>query len=275
MNANEVRILKEYYEEHNNKVNGMKLKKWFEQHNDVKQYLEEELKSHPNLTNISNIIGCLVNDIDLNSFNCKVCGKQLKIKNWTIERKYCSTKCAMNDPELQKRKTETIASDPDYWKRRQEKIIKTNLERYGAKTPAQNKEIAKKMSETCAKDPDHWKNRNEKSKQTCLKRYGVENASSTNEVREKVKQANLKKFGVDNPNKLPETLEKVRKTCLEKYGVDCQFKRKEVIETTIKKSWEKILTWTDFVTPLFTFVHVVPFGLVIIVPESPTTKNSL
>ena len=84
----------------------------------------------------------LVHDISLDSFKCKICGKELKIKNWTLKNTYCYTKCAMNDEDLQKRKAETIAKDPNYWKNRQEKIIKTNLERYGTKTPAENKKIA-------------------------------------------------------------------------------------------------------------------------------------
>ena len=254
MTDKNLQILKNYYLENNNKVNGMKLKKWFEnEHPEIKIELENLLTKHQNLTNIANIAGCLIHNIQLNSFKCKTCGKELKIRNWTLKKTYCSTKCAMGDPELQKRKAETIAKDPNFWKNRQEKIQKTNLERYGTKTPAENKEIAKKMSDTCAKDPDHWKKRQEKSKQTCLEKYGVENASSTKEVREKVIQSYIKKYGVDNPNKLPEIQEKIKKSCIEKYGVDCQFKRREVQEFSIKKSWNKILQWKDWVTPMFTF----------------------
>ena len=46
---------------------------------------------------------------------------------------------------------------------------------------------------------------------------------------------------------------KIKQTCLEKYGVDCQFKRKDIIIKTLKKSWQRILTWKDYVIPLFTF----------------------
>jgi G:T-mismatch repair DNA endonuclease (very short patch repair protein) len=250
-----VNKLKEFYKanEKDGKVNGMLLKSWLKKNQDVNDYLNNLLIKHPNFNIIANIIYCIIRDIDFESIVCKNCKKPLNVRAMTQVSNYCSAKCAANDPELQKRKSETIASDPDYWKKRQEKIIKTNLERYGTKTPAQNKDIAKKMSETCANDPNHWKKRNEKSEKTCMERYGVKNASSTIKVREKVKKTNLKKYGVENVNKLPETLEKIKNTCLEKYGVDCQFKRKEVIETTIKKSWNKILTWQDFVTPLFTF----------------------
>lgn len=186
MENKNLQILKDYYESNNNKVNGMKLKKWFEnEHPEIKIELENLLTKHQNLTNIANIAGCLIHNIPLNSFKCKVCGKELKIRNWTLKNTYCSTKCAMNDEDLQKRKAETIAKDPNYWKNRQEKITKTNLKRYGTKTPAENKEIAKKMIDTCAKDPDHWKKRNEKSKQTCLEKYGVENAYNIEKVKNK------------------------------------------------------------------------------------------
>lgn len=245
--------IKEFYKSANNKINGMKFKKWLSENKEIHNYLINELNKHKNLTSISNIAYCIANDILLDSFKCKTCSKELTINKITQANQFCSTKCAMNNSELQKRKSETISKDPEFWQKRQEKIVQTNLERYGTKAPAQNKDIAKKMSETCANDPEHWKKRNEKSKKTCLERYGVENASSTKEVREKVKQVFIKKYGVDNPNKLPETLEKIKQTCLNKYGVDCQFKRPEVINHSLKKSWEKILNWKDWVIPLFTF----------------------
>ena len=247
--------IKKFWEENtiNNKVSGMKFKKFTNNNPDILDELNKILSNNKHLKTIFNVCLFLVNDWPFDKFKCKTCNKLLTIKPLNSMSNYCSTKCAMNDPELQKRKAETIANDPDYYKRRQEKIIKTNFERYGTKTPAQNKDVAQKMKDTWAKDPDHWKKRNEKSEKTCMERYGVKNASSTDEVRKKVIETNLKKFGVDNPNKLNEIQEKIKQTCLEKYGVDCQFKRPEVIESTIKKSWEKILTWKDFVTPLFTF----------------------
>jgi hypothetical protein len=184
-----VNKLKEFYKanEKDGKVNGMLLKSWLKKNQDVNDYLNDLLIKHPNFNIIANIIYCVIRDIDLESIVCKKCKKPLNVRSMTQLSNYCSSKCAMSDPELQKRKSETIASDPDYWKKRQEKIIKTNLERYGTKTPAQNKDIAQKMKDTCAKDIDHWKKRNEKSEKTCMERYGVKNASSTKEVRKTIK----------------------------------------------------------------------------------------
>jgi hypothetical protein len=206
-----------FYTDSNKQLNGMKFKKWINANLDIKLYLEKELDLHKNLNKISNIFICIVNDIDLNSFICKICGKELKIRAISQPIKYCSTKCAMNDTELQNRKLETIKKDPEFWKKRAEKSKATCLERYGTKTPAESEIIKEKMKETFSKDPEFWKKRNEKSKATCLERYGVENASSTKLVREKVKETNIKKYGVENINKLPETLTKIKNTCLEKY----------------------------------------------------------
>ena len=179
--------LKKFYQENekDGKVNGMLLKSWLKKNQDVNEYLENLLKQYPNFNFIANIIYCLIRDIDFNSIVCKNCGKPLNVRTMTQLSNYCSTKCAMSDPELQKRKAETIASDPDYYKKRQEKIIKTNIERYGTKTPAQNKDVAQKMKDTWAKDPDHWKKRNEKSEKTCMERYGVKNPYNIKEVQDK------------------------------------------------------------------------------------------
>ena len=76
MNEKNLQILKDYYKKNNDKVNGMKLKKWLENEQpEIKNDLENLLSKYPNLTKIANIIGCLVHDISLDSFKCKICGK--------------------------------------------------------------------------------------------------------------------------------------------------------------------------------------------------------
>ena len=242
-----------FYEESKNKLNSMKFKKWINENLDIKTYLETELQRHKNLTKISNIFICIVRGIPLDSFNCKTCGKELKIRSITQPVQFCSSKCAINNEELQIKRSETIHSDLDFYSNRQEKIKKTCLERYGTKTPAESEQIKIKIKEKFSCDKDIWKKRNEKSKLTCLERYGVEHASSTDEVKKKVITTNLKKFGIENPNKLDEFKEKIKATNILKYGVDCQFKRKEIIELNLLKSWKTIKTWTEYIEPLFTF----------------------
>ena len=57
MTDKNLQILKDYYKKNNNKVNGMKLKKWFEnEHPEIKNDLENFLLKYPNLTKISNIM---------------------------------------------------------------------------------------------------------------------------------------------------------------------------------------------------------------------------
>lgn len=245
--------LKQLYKENNNKVNGMKLKKWFENNPTIYKEINDIFNKNKYLTKITNLMWFLVNDIDYTKFKCKVCNKQIKINHYNYIPEYCTIKCACKDGENIKKRQQTISKDKQYYQKRQQKIKQTCLQKYGTKTPAESDTVKQKIKQTISKDKNHWKKRNKKSIETCLKKYGVENPSSTKEVREKVKQTYLKKYGVDNPNKLPEIQEKVKQTCLKKYGVDCQFKRREVIEHSLKKSWNTILSWKDFVIPLFTF----------------------
>ena len=239
--------MKKFYIENNKKPNAMSLKKFLETNNNIKIYLERLLTVNKNLTKISNIFLCLVNDISLDSFKCKTCGKPLTLKKFTQPLKFCSSKCAMNNEELK------IQNNITYYKRLSNKRKETCLKKYGTKTPAECENVKNKIKETIAENVNHWKNRNEKSKQTCLERYGVENVSSTREVREKVKQTCLERYGVENPNKLFEIKTKIKQTCLDKYGVDCQFKRKEIRQKMFLKSWKTIKTWSEYIEPLFTF----------------------
>jgi G:T-mismatch repair DNA endonuclease (very short patch repair protein)/endogenous inhibitor of DNA gyrase (YacG/DUF329 family) len=248
-----IKHLKEFYKQNNFKPNSMKFKKWLNDNQPIKAWLEQLLVNHSNLTSIYIISYCLANDIDLQSFKCKTCGKPLIIKKISIEKNYCSATCAAHDPDFILKRKETISKDTTFYQRRQEKIKQTCLEKYGETCVSKVKEFKEKMKSTISKDTTFYQRRQEKIKQTCLEKYGVENVSSNKTIRKKVKETFLKNYGVDNPNKLPETLEKVKKTCLEKYGVDCQFKRKEIIEINLKKSWERILSWQDYVVPLFSF----------------------
>lgn len=197
--------------------NGMKLKKWLSEHGEIKKYLEEELQQVENLNKVSDLIYCIKHGIDYKNLVCKSCGKKLKINHITQRPEYCSVKCAMNDSDLINHRKETINEDKGYWSRRQEKIRKTCLKRYGVEIASKAESIKQKIKDTINKDPLHWQKCKEKAELTCMKRYGVKNASSTPEVRQKVVKTNLERYGVTNINKLPETLEKIKQTCLKKY----------------------------------------------------------
>jgi len=75
-----------------------------------------------------------------------------------------------------------------------EKIMQTNLERYGVEYPSQSEEVQEKV------------------RQTNLERYGVENPSQSEEVKEKKKQTNLERRGVEHPSQNPEIFSKMRKS---------------------------------------------------------------
>ncbi len=80
------------------------------------------------------------------------------------------------------------------------KIEKTNLNKYGTKTPLQSNEIKEKIEKTN------------------LNRYGTKYACQSNEIKEKIKETNLKKYGVNNPNKCKKIRDKIDKTNLKRYG---------------------------------------------------------
>lgn len=227
---------------------GMKLKKFLNQNEEIKNELEKKLADEPAYGIIKNLIWCLQNDFDIKKYVCKNCGKQLTLKHVNDLRQFCSIKCAMNSKELQANRNKTIESDPEYWKNRQEKIKKTCLEKYGVEYPAQNDEIKEKIKKTIGKDKDFWKKRNEKSKQTCLIKYGVENVYQAEFVKEKKKKSYLEHYGVEHPMLSEEVQNKIKKTNLERYGYENPWQDKSNI---FKQYWNIILSWHDYVIPLF------------------------
>lgn len=145
----------------------------------------------------------LNDDLDLNLGHCQVCGKPTRFKN--IRRGYstfCSFTCATSSPITQ------------------EKMKRTNLERYGCEHTLSVKEFR------------------DKGKETCLKKYGVEFASESPIVKEKAKATFMKRYGVkaysctdEYKQKMarfdvaPAQRDEVKKaraaTCQQRYGACC------------------------------------------------------
>lgn len=130
---------------------------------------------------------------------CKECGinfvsyKDIKSGYYT----FCSTKCKNSCVEYKK-----FGKDNGGWsKEAQEKIKKTNLERYGG-NPFQNEKIKKKI------------------RSTNIQKYGVENYAKTNEYIKKSKSTNQLKYGVDYHMQTQEYIEKVKESNMKKYGVE-------------------------------------------------------
>lgn len=102
-----------------------------------------------------------------------------------------------------------------------EKSKKTNLDKYGAENPMQNKEVQEKV------------------KNTNLERYGNEFSFKNKEVQEKIKLTNLERYGVDNPIKNKEIREKIKTINMDRYGVEYPVQNRNIQEKIKKKNVEK------------------------------------
>lgn len=150
---------------------------------------------------------------------------------------------------------------------RNEKRRKTNLEKYGTKSPLQNKEIKQKQEQTCLKkygfknvsQNRQIRNKAEKTnlkkygfkyalqnkeikqkqEQTCLKRYGVKSVSQNSEIKKKQKETCLKKYGVLYPRQNKKIVEKGKISNLKKYGYEWAIQNDQVKQTRVKTNIEK------------------------------------
>lgn len=86
-------------------------------------------------------------------------------------------------------------------KETQNKILETNMNKYGVKNYAQTEECKEKI------------------KETCLLKYGVENPMQNNDIQEKQKQTCFDKYGVENVFESKDFQEKTNNIMLSKYGV--------------------------------------------------------
>ena len=80
------------------------------------------------------------------------------------------------------------------------RIEKTNLEKFGSKSPLGSKEVQDKI------------------KNTNLDKYGAENVFSSEEIKEKIKETNLSNFGFENAMQSEEVKNKVKNTLEHEYG---------------------------------------------------------
>ncbi len=131
---------------------------------------------------------------------CPVCGKESLYG-------HCSLKCSNSDPNVQKRKSQTVFSHFGVLNAGQSDIVKekskqTCLERYGTEYTFQAESVKEKI------------------KETSIQRYGVDHPMKFESVKERQKSVIRERFGVDYPMQSKEVQEKSRQTCLEKYGAD-------------------------------------------------------
>lgn len=79
---------------------------------------------------------------------------------------------------------------------------KTNLEKYGAKSPLLSEDIKRRSLEVIRS------------------RYGVDNVFSSEEIKQKIVETNIKKYGFSSPMKNPEFKKKMFDVLKEKHGVE-------------------------------------------------------
>ena len=182
-------------------------------HKEILDYLLNRYSNNYTINDISEIIYRIVNNI--NSIPNCICGNQLKYVGFYCGyQKHCSSKCAARDPIVK------------------EKLVKTNLEKYGVEHSSQLKEYNDKMLQTKLEKYGKYVN-TEKIKQVNLERHGVEWPAQLHSTIEKMKQTKLERYGdptFSNPEKMKQTKlerygdpafsnpEKTKQTKLEKYG---------------------------------------------------------
>ena len=214
-----------------------------------------------------------LNELSEKDLYCFNCGIQLPLYKVLGNSKFCSYKCS-NSSELTKNKSKQTllnhygVDNPAKSNKIQNRIKSTNVKRYGVDRPAQNTEIKKKIFESCKQTliskygvdsiakADFIK---EKKIKNCLEKYGVEFVTQLDSVKEKKKETCLKKYGVDHQSKNESVKRKIvesnKQTCLKKYGVSTIFQTNELKEINYElsqdKLWKTILSWKDFVKPLF------------------------
>lgn len=232
----------------------------------VKAHLQkkfpEELKkvyeNTPNLNGLSDTlrIRCILLDIDtIPVCQNPNCSNHTSFDNKSKQfSKYCSNKCAYNDPEHKDNISKTkkggwesgkytawnkglTKEDDKRIANAIEKQIETKKEKYeSGELQPWNKGLYKDTDERVKKFADTYRNKskeeksaiNEKRKQTVQKTYGVDNIFQSEEIKEKSKQTMLDKYGYDYVGKVPELRKIIEQTNLNRYGVKSVLEKEEV-----------------------------------------------
>ena len=182
---------------------------------------------------------------------CDYCGKTFQRTKSNIERSYNHLKKDSCDNKecVQKKKKEIFnlkygCDNPFQSKEIKQKIIDSNIQKYGVINPTQNIEIRNKQKKTClekygAENPFQAEIVKEKIKQQNLNLYGVENSFQRKEIQEKQKKTIKSKYKVDHYSKTDEYKDKIINTNLEKYGVEQTFSSPEIQEKIKQTNIEK------------------------------------
>nr|DAV42551.1 MAG TPA: endonuclease-like protein [Caudoviricetes sp.] len=190
---------------------------------------------------------------------CGGCGKILPIesfsKGWV--KHCCSYSCVWKSDSLEKRKKTNMERygdtsplggksnvrelanekfrDPEYIRRRVEKVKQTSMEKYGVDNPSKAPEVIERIRQTnLERFGVEWswqsEHNKEQIKKTLMERYGVDHSSKIDGIADKRRQTNLERYGTSNPNQNEEVKALARKTSLERYGVEHWSKDPKAVE---------------------------------------------
>jgi hypothetical protein len=140
-------------------------------------------------------------------------------KNWEVKLKDAKANAIKNDGRHICRSCQMSANNPARKKDVQDKIKKTNLEKYGCELPMNSSENIQRRREQFQDESfrNQWI---EKHRETCIEKYGVDHPMKTENVKQSVKRTMQERFGVDHPYQSEEIMSKMRQANLEKYGVE-------------------------------------------------------
>lgn len=153
---------------------------------------------------------------------CEYCNNKLSESQILSKRKSCSFNCAQL---CQSTRT---------------KIEQTCLERYGTKSPTENKDVLLKRDENNlkkygVKHTRQVKEIDQKIKKTCLERYGFEVPQKNKEISEKMCSTNLERYG-NRQSLHGSNQERTEQIFLKKYGFNIPTKHEQIKQKNSKKN---------------------------------------
>ncbi len=124
------------------------------------------------------------------------------------------------------------------------KIAQSNLKKYGVENVFQSEQIKEKSKQTNLEKYGYEftlqvPSIKEKSKISCMEIYGFANVFQSPIIQEKQHETNLKKYGVENVFQSEQIKEKSKQTNLKKYGVENVFQSEQIKEEIKKNLLEK------------------------------------
>lgn len=160
------------------------------------------------------LIRCVRTDAWYAEFFHKDCGSTVYIKlPYNLRNHIGCPKC--KGKRISKTKLNTPQNIKDQIN---QKVIKTNLERYGVAHWV-NPEKAKQTNlERYGGTGFQSKELLKKAQDTNIERYGAPNPFQSELIKDRIKQTNLEKYGYEFINQVPEIKDKIKKTNIERYG---------------------------------------------------------